>query len=234
MRMRALAPPAVVVSLSSLACTTILSLPDVPDSESPEGDGSKGDGREDPSSACGLSYGTPTCAQCALSHCCSQSNACAADPVCAPYESCLGNCHGDPACRSRCVMDQPSGTSAPVGPLSACLATQCETECGLVCGGLAAYETPPGAAEACQVCLVKNACADARACASSAECEAVFQQCNLACSTWDCVEACQIAHGALTAKGSSPDGGAYTSFIQDWGGACSTAKACARIYFAFS
>jgi hypothetical protein len=101
------------------------------------------DGVGDPTRACGLPYGTNECAECAAMSCCNESAACSADPACSPFESCLENCKGDPACRSRCVIDFPSGTAAPVASLSACLASKCETECNLGCGGLASSEAPP-------------------------------------------------------------------------------------------
>ena len=183
------------------------------------------DGVGDPTRACGLPYGTNECAECAATSCCNESAACSADPACAPYESCLESCKGDPACRSRCVVDFPSGTAAPVASLSACLASKCETECNLACGGLASSETPPDAAAACQSCLTTSACAPAEACASSVDCEAAFQQCSLACPTWDCAETCRTAHGAPVVPGSDPDGGPFTSFIREWSGACATACA---------
>jgi hypothetical protein len=183
------------------------------------------DGVGDPTNACGLPYGTNACAECIATSCCSESAACSADPTCVPTESCLGNCKGDPACRSQCVIDFPSGTAASVAPLSACIASKCEGECNLACGGLAGSETPPDAAAACQSCLTTSACAPAEACASSIDCAAAFQQCALACPTWDCAETCRAAHGAAVTAGSSPDAGPWTSFVQEWSGPCGTACA---------
>ena len=99
--------------------------------------------------ACGLPYGTTTCASCASTSCCAESNACVGDPdFCAPYESCLGACNGDPACRSKCTIDHPvpAVNAAPVSALSACLVSHCEDECGLACGGFAGYLSMPDAA----------------------------------------------------------------------------------------
>jgi hypothetical protein len=150
---------------------------------------------------CGLPYGTTTCASCVSTSCCGESEACAADPVfCSPYESCLGACNGDPACRSKCTIDHPvpADNAAPVSALSACLASKCETECRLTCGGFAGYLSEPDASTACQSCFAKsNACSDALACGSSAECDA-FWRCRLACetATMDCAQACERQHDA--------------------------------------
>src|ERR1700722_944789 len=91
------------------------------------------------STLCGLPYGTSACASCVNTSCCTESTACAADPACAAYETCLGKCNGDPGCRSQCIGDNPVGTSSDVSALSACLASKCETACGLTCGAVAGY-----------------------------------------------------------------------------------------------
>ncbi len=117
--------------------------------------------------SCGLPYGSNACASCASASCCSESTTCAADPVCAAYEGFLGQCNGDADCRSQCTIDHRVGTSSDVSALSACLASTCETACGLGCGALAGYITEPrnGGATSCQTCVETTtaACTHARA-----------------------------------------------------------------------
>jgi hypothetical protein len=122
------------------------------------------------STLCGLPYGTNTCAACASKSCCAESMACAADDACAAYEGCLGACNGDAACRSQCNVDHPAGVATDVIGLSTCLASHCETACGLTCGGVADLVSPPSAARACAQCMTMNTCTQAEACASSAAC----------------------------------------------------------------
>jgi hypothetical protein len=172
-------------------------------------------------SACGLSFGTSSCASCAAASCCAESTACAADTTtCQPYEACLGDCKGDTTCRSQCALDHQPGFAAEVGPLSACLATHCEDECGLTCGGLGAFQIPPDAAAGCQSCLTANACDHERACAKSADCEATWQQCAQGCATHDCAEDCFVAHGSTTQTGTFVDGGVWPPFGNDINNRC--------------
>ncbi len=138
--------------------------------------------------------------------------------ICAPYESCLGACNGDPACRSKCTIDHhvPADNAAPVSALSACLASKCESECGLGCGGFAGYLSEPDAAAACQSCFAtSNACSDARRCGSSPECDA-FWRCYLACATPDCQTTCVADHDAGASL--------VRSLYKDFSGTC--AKPC--------
>jgi hypothetical protein len=194
-----------------LACRQILGL-DV----SPAGEpGASADAGSDAGAgACGLPSGTSTCASCARENCCAESTSCAADSVfCAPYESCLAACVGDPACRSKCTIDHPvPGTSSdPVSALGACLAAKCETQCGLTCGGFAGYLSEPDTSAGCQSCLTQNACANALACGSSADCDA-FWRCYLACPTLDCKDACVERHDAGVA--------AFAPLFKDFSGTC--------------
>jgi hypothetical protein len=151
--------------------------------------------------ACGLPFGTTTCAECANANCCAESTRCAADPtnVCSLYEGCLGRCNGDPECRSTCTTDYllPANGSEPVSALSSCLASKCESECGLNCGGFAAYLSPPGTAASCQSCLEAEAdhCTYGRSCATSTACDA-FWRCWLACPTYQCQSACIASNDA--------------------------------------
>jgi len=148
-------------------------------------------------SICGLPYGTNTCASCVSTSCCTESTTCAADPGCAAYQSCLGQCSGDPGCRSRCIGDNPVGTSSDVSALSACLASNCETACGLTCGSIGASVAPPDAGASCETCLESKgaSCDPARACGSSVDCQA-YAQCLHAYTTPDWFQACATEHDA--------------------------------------
>jgi hypothetical protein len=150
------------------------------------------------STLCGLPYGTNVCASCVNTSCCTESTACAADPVCSAYESCLGTCNGDPKCRSQCTIDNPVGVAADVSALSACLATNCETACGLTCGGVADLISEPDAAVSCEQCLKGSQCAQAEACASSEPCVA-FVMDFLAFSRLDSIEVSEQAQCASSA-----------------------------------
>jgi hypothetical protein len=149
--------------------------------------------------ACGLPFAATSCAACASTSCCAEASACAADPtVCSPYESCLGQCGGDPACRATCTTDYPvpAAGAAPVSALSACLASHCASECGIPCGGIAEYFTEPDAAPSCENCIRQaDFCAVALACAASPACDA-FSRCWLACPTNQCQEACSVENEA--------------------------------------
>ena len=161
---------------------------------------------------CGVSYGSNACASCATS-CCAESTACAGDAACSAYEDCLGGCGGDPECRSQCTIDHPASTPE-VSALSACLASKCEAACGLGCGGFEGYVTEKRNAAACQSCVAttKGVCADARACATSRDCDG-YWRCVRACPTEDCRLACATdnAAGAMI----------FANFQADYAGACS-------------
>ncbi len=159
-------------------------------------------------SACGMGYGTQTCASCIQAHCCAESTACAADGQCGGHYGCLARCAtADWECRAQCVLDSSPGTSAEYAPLTACMYTKCESECGLPCGGAGTVGVPPDAASACHSCLSTHVCADEKACASSPECS-TWVQCTQSCSTPDCRFACSLAHRAdagLLSSGLLPD-----------------------------
>ena len=149
-------------------------------------------------SACGLRYGTTTCTSCASASCCNEATACAASSVCVAFETCLADCsQGDFACRARCQIDRPVGTSSEVSALSACLVSHCENDCGLTCGALAGWAVEPDTAVAFQNCMAStsSSCARARACARSPACDAVVR-CLAACPTDDCVTTCTVSNGA--------------------------------------
>ena len=162
--------------------------------------------------ACGLPYGTMACASCAAANCCTASTACATDPTCTSYESCLGNCNGDPKCRSQCTIDNPVGTASDVSALSACLAGKCEAECGLTCGAIADITSEPDAAAACQRCLASSACSQAEACGSSESCDG-YLRCPLGFSAVDSTEVCE---------GTGTDAGAALASATAFTSSCAT------------
>jgi hypothetical protein len=139
-------------------------------------------------SACGLPFGTTQCASCVQSNCCTEATACESTPACNAFESCLGRCKGDAQCRSQCSVDDPRGTDPNVSPLSACVASKCETACGLTCGGV--IYGIPAAASACQKCVAANGCGAAREAGTSAQWLS-FRQCQTNCdNARDCAQLC--------------------------------------------
>src|SRR5580693_8206568 len=90
---------AVAVIISVIACRQLVGITDNPPTDLT-------------STLCGLPYGTSLCASCASTNCCAESTACSTDPVCSPYESCLGACNGDSKCRSQCTIDTSVGATA--------------------------------------------------------------------------------------------------------------------------
>ena len=147
---------------------------------------------EEPGIDCGIPVPDGGCATCVTAHCCSQMAACAGDPQCQPLEKCLLACGGDYACRSRCVIAYPVGGQTVVPALDTCVASSCETACGLVCGQAGSYTTPPDAAPSCETCMAnpsKNACAAALACDTNLACQ-ISGHCAYACPTPDCRTAC--------------------------------------------
>jgi hypothetical protein len=194
-------------ALGLVACRQILGLDVAPE-------GQKADGGSDGSGSCSTFPGTAECQSCTLTQCCSESSACAQDPNCTQYETCLATCKGEPYCRSVCTETHPvpAMSSAAVSALSACLAANCESECGLTCGGFAAYLSDHTTSAMCQQCLIdNNACPHAQACASSADCDA-YWRCVVACPTIDCKEACPLDHDAGFAQ--------FKTLFQDFSGVC--------------
>ncbi|MGO9833602.1 MAG: hypothetical protein ACLP1X_05250 [Polyangiaceae bacterium] len=166
------------------------------------------------STLCGLPYGTNVCASCVQTSCCTESNACAASAACGAYQTCVGKCNGDPGCRTQCMIADP-GVAPEVSALDACLASNCETQCGLTCGSIVERLTPPDASAPCQTCF-HSACDTARACASSVDCDE-YTRCFVACPTPDCREACATGHDAGAAL--------FGPLQQVYANACSTACA---------
>jgi hypothetical protein len=212
------------MSIATLsACRQIVDFRDEPQPDAQTGMPTLSLGQMPPdagANACGLGYGTESCADCIRTNCCEESNTCATDTSCSPYESCAGACAGDPRCRVQCAIDFPPINSDDGPALDACLATHCEGDCGLTCGGAINANSyiggPPEEAAACESCIQANGCDAARACGASAQC-AAFRRCWDSCATQDCKTACYSFHDP------GPD---WASFKDTIGGSC--AVACGR------
>jgi hypothetical protein len=177
-------------------------------------------------SICGLPYGTNACASCVNANCCTQSNSCAADPSCAAYQACFGPCNGDPACWSQCIIDNPA-TGADVSALSACMASNCETDCKLTCGGFAGRPFPPSTASMCESCLTTtaHACSATRACATSVGCDTAIR-CISASPTYDLINTCELTDGVNPSWGWNPDAGNDSALTQYFVAQGSCGPAC--------
>jgi len=182
-----------VLGLGVLCCQQVLSIDgaiEIRDSAaSPTDAGSDVQDALETVDACGLAVPQGSCASCVSSQCCTQLSACAADPKCAPLETCLLACGSDYACRATCVLQNPVAALIDVPTLDACVATSCHAECGMACGQAGSY-TWPDAAQGCQDCIENSpACTPALTCAQSAACE-ISGHCAYACPTPDCRAAC--------------------------------------------
>jgi hypothetical protein len=170
------------------ACRQLVGIGDAP----PIGSGDAG-------AVCGIAYSGGDCEACLESRCCALASACAHRASCNVLQTCLGECQGDPTCRSRCTFENVGSPDPAEAQLSACLAAQCSAPCGLACGGGAAALVGPDAAASCQSCIVANACTQATTCAGDPEC-AAYARCSLANPLLDELQACQSAHAAGAAE----------------------------------
>jgi hypothetical protein len=145
------------------------------------------------SAGCRQIVGITDCGTCTDRSCAAEQAACQASPLCSELEDCLALCRGDPACRSKCVIDHPivSGLDAPAN-LEACLASQCSAACGLTCGVLSKISSPK-AAPSCSSCIQRhdNICSDAETCARNPDCQRELL-CREGCVTGDCTGACTV------------------------------------------
>jgi hypothetical protein len=145
------------------------------------------------SAGCRQIVGITDCSTCTDRACAAQQAACRASAPCSELEDCLVQCQGDPACRSKCVIDHPivSGLEATAN-LEACLASQCPTACGLTCGVLSKISSPK-AAPSCSSCIQRHddVCSDAVTCARSPVCQQELL-CREGCVTGDCIGACSV------------------------------------------
>jgi hypothetical protein len=180
--------------------------------------------------ACGLSHATASCASCVEKRCCSESAACEKVEACKLESNCLQRCGSDPECRAQCGFDAPVSQSDAASALAACLASRCETECGLGCG-LSIHDygnIAPKIASTCHACIVGSVCDAAAACASSTDCDA-YRRCVAACSAPDCKQACAVTHaeGAALDPGLAGANGTGVN-VGDANGACNADCGLAR------
>jgi hypothetical protein len=148
--------------------------------------------------ACGLSWPTNDCASCVQASCCAASTACANDVACKGHFQCFNACKVDDwTCRARCTFDQSIVGAAEFPKLAACAASNCPSECGLVCGSQGALlAAEPEAGTTCERCLESNGsyCKSARDCDMSATCVG-WEQCFGGCTTPDCRNQCVTQFG---------------------------------------
>jgi hypothetical protein len=99
--------------------------------------------------------------------------------------------------------------------LDACLASSCETECTLTCGGSQQFApSGSGVAAACTKCINAAACSEHEKCARDPDCNAL-RYCGHSCVTlFDCRQACRAAHDA--------GAGEFTAFAALAFGHCTT------------
>lgn len=162
--------------------------------------------------ACGLAAPPGSCQSCVAASCCDQAAACASDPGCSSYESCLLACGADYGCRARCVAANRVVAGDTVPKMDQCVVAHCEGVCGVSCGATGSY-AEPDAAQACQDCISARSCGNAEACGSNLDCEEIGH-CALGCISEDCPLACANAH---------PDAAAgFNSLIFGVGSECLT------------
>ncbi len=165
--------------------------------------------------ACGVAYGGE-CGACLTASCCNEATACADDPECSAFESCLAACAaGDDACRAQCSVRHPIGLSTAAAELQACLVSHCMARCDLSCGSMAALFTPPDAAGACVSCVrASSACGTALACQQSVDC-VELDECLVSGSPGlDRTQACSTQHEAGAAL--------FGPFLVQFSGSCAT------------
>jgi hypothetical protein len=137
----------------------------------------------------GFTYRTGACAACVATNCDEQATACAETPSCAALEGCVSDAGANPTMRAQCGVDHGLGNDTATPGFEACLAKWCPTECGLVCGGLAAV-FPPATAIACEGCISGGSvCPTVTACAVDPVCQAAAR-CQFSSVTLDVWEAC--------------------------------------------
>jgi len=171
---------ALVAVGAGIACRQLVGIGDDPPMDAPDAS---------PAPVCGLAFDDAgACQACMESSCCTQASACADSGGCTTLEVCVGDCNGEPTCRSHCNLDHGILTDPAIAPLDACLAAQCSGACGAVCGGLAEF-VPPTAAASCQECVRANACSKGTTCATELACQATLR-CISAAPTLDVQEAC--------------------------------------------
>jgi hypothetical protein len=180
---------AAAIAVAVLACRQLVGIGDEP----PPGPGGTA---TDAGAEGGFTYGQGDCAACVTTNCATEATACAGTPSCAVLESCMSGCGTDPTCRAQCGVDHGLGNDMATPGFEACLASHCETQCGLTCGGLAAV-FPPATAIGCEACFLQQECPGVTACATNPGCQATVR-CEYSTTLADVQEAC---------PGFLPDGG---------------------------
>jgi len=139
----------------------------------------------------GFTYGQGACAACVATNCDAEMTACAGTPSCSGLESCMSGCNGDATCRATCGAQDGLGNDGATPGFEACLASHCETQCGLTCGGLAAV-FPAATATACAACIsAPDVCKAATTCATSSTCQAALR-CQFSAPTIDVWQTCPV------------------------------------------
>ncbi len=173
---------AAVIAVASFACRQLVGIGDGP----PQGPGGT---TADAGAEGGFTYGQGDCAACVATNCATQATACAGTPSCAALEGCMSAANGDATMRAQCGVTWGLGNDGATPAFEACLATSCETQCGLVCGGLAAV-FPPATAPACETCIAGGSvCPSVRDCAKSVQCQTALR-CQFSSDTPDVEQAC--------------------------------------------
>jgi hypothetical protein len=111
----------------------------------------------------GFTASSAECSQCMDKKCCDAASACEADGACKATYQCLQRCKpGDSDCATWCLGSYSRPEA--VAKLTSCGAAQCDTECGLACGGLV------NGANACDECVRQSCCAENAACGADEAC----------------------------------------------------------------
>jgi hypothetical protein len=136
---------------------------------------------------CAPSTAADACERCVESNCCETDAACAGDPVCVEYVSCLGACLTDGQspyhCADSCEKEVPGGL-AMYAPHYACAENRC------LAPGVCSNK-PPGA---CEQCLNERCGVAIATCSADASCF-VLRACTFGCVDDSCVDACYLTHG---------------------------------------
>jgi hypothetical protein len=196
-RERAIRVAIVAASLgvTAIACRQIVGIGDEPPTDLAQVDEAADAGPD------GIVYAGAACEACLQTHCGSQAAACAADPPCSALEGCLGACDGGQVtCRARCIAAHRIGVDPADIAISACLAGQCASPCGLTCGAFGA-EFGVDAAQGCETCLLDKGCVSSQACASNPQCVGLVL-CQVTNPFLDRQEACSEAFDGGSSAGS--------------------------------
>jgi hypothetical protein len=151
-------------------------------------------------------FGGGLCAACVEAACQPEVAACASDPECATFWSCVRACpvlesgNVDPACVAACPAADDSGAARLVGDLESCRNQGLGATCSL-CGAESRIDGqvcgPSDEEYVCFRCEDEKCCDVEAECNADAECKA-YIACLKSCSS--CQDACVAAHPAGVAK----------------------------------